>query len=178
MNARLAAFAAAAAAFTGFFYAGSASDVDAEAASELIREFNELIAGIDALGIFVHNASLALPMFVPGLGLAWGLYAAWATGYAVAAISTSAPALAQIHPLAILYLSPFGLMELAAYSMALSRSALLLGALVRRTPVAPQLKPAAAEAGILAAVLLAAAHVEYVMLDLGSGVPAVPDPLA
>lgn len=178
MRTRLAAFAALLGAFTAFFYAGSATQVGPEEASEFIREFNELISGIDALGIFAHNAALALPMFVPGFGLAWGLYAAWATGYAVAAISTAAPELARIHPLAILYLTPFGIMELAAYSMALSRSALLAAALLRRVPVSPQLRPAAAEVGILLALLLAGGYVESLLLDLDSGPLLVPDPLA
>ena len=88
------------------------------------------------------------------------------------------PALEGIPPLAVLYLSPFGLMELAAYSMALSRSLLLSVALVRREPVAPQIRPAAAEVGLMLALLLAGGYVEFYMLDLatGDGVPAVPVP--
>lgn len=178
MRARLAAFAALLGAFTASFYAGSASDVDLDEAAEFVEEFNALVSGIDALGIFTHNATLALPMFIPGFGLAWGLFSAWATGYAFAAISSAVPALEGIPPLAVLYLSPFGLMELAAYSMALSRSLLLSVALVRREPVAPQVRPAAAEVGLMLALLLAGGYVEFYMLDLatGDGVPAVPVP--
>ena len=173
---RFFAFVVALVGFTGFFYAGSTSQVGSEEASEFIREFNALIADIDALGIFFHNGALALPMFIPLAGLAWGFYAAWATGYAVAAISTTAPELARISPLAILYLSPFGLMELVAYSIALSRSAMLFGAMAGRMPVVAQLKPMAAEVGIMLALLLAGAYVEAALLDLDG--LQVPDPLS
>ena len=76
MRARLAAFAVLLGAFTASFYAGSASDVDLDEAAEFVEEFNALISGIDALGIFTHNATLALPMFIQGFGLAWGLFSA------------------------------------------------------------------------------------------------------
>ena len=60
-------------------------------------------------------------MFIPGFGVAWGLFSAWSTGIAFAAILIGTPELGAINPLAIL-LTPFGLMEVAAYSIAMSRS--------------------------------------------------------
>lgn len=169
MRVRLAAFAALLAAFTASFYAGSESQVGSDEAAEFVEEFNALVLGIDALGIFLHNATLALPMFIPGFGLAWGLFSAWATGYAFAAITSTMPELSGISPLAILFLSPFGLMELVAYSLALSRSFLLAAAVVKRIPLAPQIRPAAAEVGLMLALLLAGGYVEFYMLDLASG---------
>lgn len=178
MRVRLTAFAALLGAFTASFYAGSESQVGPDEAAEFVEEFNALVSGIDALGIFAHNATLALPMFIPGFGLAWGLFSAWATGYAFAAISSAVPDLAGVSPLAVLYLSPFGLMELTAYSLALSRSLLLAAALIRRAPIAPQVRPAAAEVGVLLALLLAGGYVEFYLLDLasGGGVPTIPAP--
>lgn len=178
LSPRIVSFAAVLAAFTAVFYAGSVSEVQDQEAAEFVEQFNALIAGIDAPGIFFHNSALALPMFIPLAGLAWGLYAAWATGYAVAAIYTTAPQLAQIPPLAILYLSPFGIMELVAYSIALSRSAMLFGAMAGRMPVVRQLVPAAIEVGVVLALLLAGAYVESAMLNLGPGVPQVAGPLS
>ena len=64
-------------------------------------------------------------MFIPGFGVAWGLFSAWSTGIAFAAILIGTPELGAINPLAIL-LTPFGLMEVAAYSIAMSRSFLFM----------------------------------------------------
>lgn len=176
MRVRLIAFAALLCAFTASFYVGSESQVGSDEAAEFVEEFNALVSGIDALGIFLHNATLALPMFIPGFGLAWGLFSAWATGYAFAAITSTMPELAGISPLAILFLSPFGLMELTAYSLALSRSFLLAVAAVKRISLVPQIRPAVAEVGLMLALLLAGGYVEFYMLDLasGGGVPPVP----
>ena len=92
------------------------STVSEEEANAFMTEFEELILDIDAFGIFVHNLTIALPMFIPGFGVAWGLFSAWSTGFAFAAIVVTAPQLSDIPPLSILLLSPFGLMELIAYS--------------------------------------------------------------
>ena len=121
--------------------------------------------GIDAIGIFEHNASVALPMFVPGFGLAWGAFAAWSTGVAFGALVTTTPALAKIPPLALLYLSPFGVMELVAYSLGMSRSFLLINAIIRRKPLKNELRQTGIEIGIALALLLAGGFIEYSMIQ-------------
>ena len=84
------------------------SSVSEEEANTFMAEFEELVLDIDAFGIFTHNTTIALPMFIPGFGIAWGLFSAWSTGFAFAAIATTAPQLAEVPPLTILFLSPFG----------------------------------------------------------------------
>ena len=61
--------------FAGVYAAGSQSDVTEEEIEETLNYFKEVIAEIDAFGIFSHNAIIALPMFIPGFGAAWGLFA-------------------------------------------------------------------------------------------------------
>ena len=100
--------------FTVVFQIGTMLEVSEEDANIFMEEFEKLIEDIDAIGIFVHNATISLPMFIPGFGIAWGLFAAGSIGYAFAAITTLAPELKEIPPLAILFLSPFGIMELCA----------------------------------------------------------------
>lgn len=108
--------------FSAVYQLGSMSEVSDEDANTFMAEFDELVEDIDAVGIFTHNTTISLPMFIPGFGVAWGMFSAWSTGFAFSAITTITPQLAEIPPLAILYLSPFGIMELTAYSLATSRS--------------------------------------------------------
>ena len=143
-------------------------EVSQEEAELFMEEFAELIDGIDGFGIFVHNTTLALPMFIPGFGVAWGLFSAWSTGMAFSAIVTTAPELAGIPPLAILYLSPFGIMELAAYSLAISRSCMLIYAIVKKTSLRPQLRPAGIEAGAVMGLLLAGGYLEYYAIEMAA----------
>ena len=55
--------------FSASFAIGAEIQVSEEESAILLEELDELIAEIDAVGIFVHNASLSLPMFIPGLEL-------------------------------------------------------------------------------------------------------------
>jgi len=152
--------------FTAAFQLGSMSEVSEEEASIFMEEFEKLIEDIDAIGIFIHNTTISLPMFIPGFGVAWGLFSAWSTGFAFAAIVSVTPELAEIPPIAILFLSPFGIMELAAYSLATSRSFILIRAITKKTNLRPFLKPTLIEIGILIGLLLAGGFLEDYMIKL------------
>ena len=152
--------------FTAAFQLGSMSEVSEEEANIFMEEFEKLVEDIDAIGIFVHNTTISLPMFLPGFGIAWGLFSAWSTGFAFAAIVSITPELEQIPPLTILYLSPFGLMELCAYSLATSRSFILIRAISKKTNLKPLLKPTVIEVGILIGLLLAGGFLEDYMIKL------------
>lgn len=151
--------------FSAAYSVGSASTISEQDSKTFIKEFEQVVEGIDAVGIFTHNATVALPMFIPGFGIAWGSFAAWSTGVAFRALVSTTPALAKLPPLAIIYLSPFGVMELAAYSIGMSRSFLLINAILRRKSLTPQIRPAAIEVGIALALLLAGAFIEYAMIQ-------------
>ncbi len=152
--------------FTAAFQLGSMSEVSEEEANIFMEEFEKLVEDIDAIGIFVHNTTISLPMFLPGFGVAWGLFSAWSTGFAFAAIVSITPELEQIPPLTILYLSPFGLMELSAYSLATSRSFILIRAISKKTNLKPLFKPTIIEVGILLGLLLAGGFLEDYMIKL------------
>ena len=152
--------------FAAAFQLGSMSTVDEEEANAFMKEFEELVLDIDGFGIFVHNTTIALPMFLPGFGVAWGLFSAWSTGFAFAAITTTAPQLAAIPPLTILFLSPFGIMELVAYSLAISRSFILIHAISKKFDLKPFLKPTGIEIGIVVALLLSGGYLEFYLIEL------------
>ena len=151
--------------FTAAFQLGSMSEVSEDEANLFMEEFEKLIEDIDAIGIFVHNTTISLPMFIPGFGVAWGLFSAWSTGFAFAAIVSITPELEEIPALAILYISPFGLMELTAYSLATSRSFILIRAIAKKTNLAPLLKPTLIEIGILVGLLLTGGFLEFYMIE-------------
>ena len=152
--------------FASAYQIGSFSTVGDEEAKIFMSEFEKLVLDIDAFGIFTHNTTIALPMFIPGFGVAWGLFSAWSTGYAFAAIATTAPILADVPPLAILFLSPFGLMELVAYSLGISRSFILIRAITKKVNLTSFIKPTAIEIGIVVGLLLAGGYLEFYMLEL------------
>jgi len=152
--------------FAATYQIGSMSQVSEEEANTFMSEFEKLVTGIDAVGIFLHNSSISLPMFIPGFGVAWGLFSAWSTGFAFSAIISISPELAKIPPLVILFLSPFGIMELTAYSIATSRSFMLIRAISKKTNLIPFLKPTIIEIGIVVGLLLAGGYLEDYMIKL------------
>src|SRR3989338_1710230 len=98
--------------FSATYQIGSMSQVSEEEANTFMSEFEKLVVDIDAIGIFLNNSSISLPMFIPGFGVAWGLFSAWSTGFAFSAIVSITPELAKVPPLTILFFSQFGIMEL------------------------------------------------------------------
>lgn len=152
--------------FSIAYSAGSASNISPEDSKSFVKQFQQAVEGIDAIGIFAHNTTIALPMFLPGFGIVWGSFAAWSTGVAFKALVSTTPALAKLPPLAIIYLSPFGVMELVAYSIGMSRSFLLINTIITKRPLRKELRPTLIEIGIVVALLLAAAFIEYAMIQI------------
>jgi len=83
--------------FTASYYIGSLSEISEEDALLFMEEFEELIEDIDGLGIFLHNSMIGLVMFIPGVGVGWGLFSAFQTGQAFAAIALIEPLIADIN---------------------------------------------------------------------------------
>ncbi|HEX5456895.1 MAG TPA: stage II sporulation protein M [Candidatus Nitrosotalea sp.] len=157
--------------FSLSYLIGTQSKLSDEESQTFLKEFQKVVEGINAIGIFEHNTSVALPMFIPGFGLAWGAFAAWSTGVAFEALVSTTPALAKVPALALLYLSPFGLMELVAYSIGMSRSLLLILVIIRKKSLKMELRHTSIEIGIVLALLLAGGFIEYSMIQqFGSSV--------
>jgi len=165
--------------FTAIFtavYGTSAvtSEPTEEEIQEIMSFFDEIVDTIDGIGIFVHNTTIALPMFIPGFGVAWGLFSAYSTGFAYSAIAAANTDIAQLNPLAIL-LTPFGLMEMAAYSIAMSRSTLLAKDVFQKNW--RQMKSdkliVSIEIGIVVALLLIGGIVEMWMIETAQGMEGI-----
>ena len=147
------------------FAIGAEIQVSEEESAIVLEEFEALVEGIDAIGIFAHNVSLALPMFIPGFGIAWGAFSAFSTGLAFSVLRDAYPALENIPALTIIFMSPFGLMEIAAYSIAMSRSYILVHKIIKKIPIRGDIRVTAMEAVILICLLLAGGFIEHFLIE-------------
>jgi len=160
--------------FSASFAIGAEIQVSEEESKIVLEELESLIAEIDAVGIFTHNTSLALPMFIPGFGIAWGAFAAFSTGMAFSVIQDANPILENIPSLTILFMSPFGLMEVAAYSIAMSRSYMIVHKMIRRMSIRPDFRVIGLEIAIVVGLLLTGGFVEWHFIEsLSTDIPKI-----
>jgi hypothetical protein len=152
------------AAFLISYSAGAAVPMTDEEAEELRKQFSEQIEGIDQYGIFLNNIRIALGMFVPAFGVALGVFSGFATGSVFSALVSSEPVMSQTPPL-IIFLTPFGAMELFTYGLAMSRSGMLIYQLVKKKPWREYAAPTLIELGIAGVVLFAAALIEWWFIE-------------
>lgn len=151
------------------YQVGSMMEVSEEDATKLMNEFQEIAKDIDGVGIFVHNLTINALMFIPGFGFAWGILSAFQTGMAFSAFSVLEPSLQSFPALGVLLLSPFGLMELFAYSIAMSRSWMIVRKLWKRDEtLKTDFKPIAIEVGIVIGLLLVGGLLEAYMIEWAS----------
>jgi hypothetical protein len=147
--------------YTLSFQIGATSEVSPSEANDFVQEF-----------LSATQDSESLPMFVPGIGTIIGIYSGWSTGFGFAAIATVAPGLANIEPLTLLYYSPYGLIELAAYSIAMSRSFHVVYSLVKKVNPITLIKPSLIEIGIVVGLLVFAGLLEDYMIKMAeAGTP-------
>jgi len=158
--------------YTLAFQIGAMSEVSPSEANDFVQEFLSATQDSDGLAFFVNNVSASLPMFVPGIGTIIGIYSGWSTGFGFAAIATMAPGLANIEPLTLLFYSPYGLIELAAYSIAMSRSFHVVYSLVKKVNPKSLIKPSLIEIGIVVGLLVFAGLLEDYMIKMAeAGTP-------
>jgi hypothetical protein len=131
------------------------------------KDFERKIKGINQYGIFTNNFKVALGMFIPGFGIALGGFSAFSTGLVFNAIAQTSPALSNISPL-IVFLTPFGILEIIAYGIAISRSGILSYQLIKDTTKRNSWRkyviPTIIEIGIVVTILFIGAIVEWQMI--------------
>lgn len=140
--------------FTASFLIGTLTILDEVESLTIFDEFNQTITDVDFLSLFLNNLTVELPMFIPGVGPAWGLYSGWSTGVSFSAIISMSPNLTDFQPLDIFYASSFGFLELIAYSIGMSRGAFLVFAFIQKSQKKPLIVWSLIE--ISAAILLLA----------------------
>lgn len=142
---------------------GAATDLNRTEAENLRQQFNKQVKDIDQNGIFMNNLRISLGMFIPALGIGLGIFSGFSTGLIFNVIAESSPLLSNISPLVIL-ITPFGIMEVFAYGLAMSRSGMLIYQLVKKKQLREHIIPSIIEIVIVIAVLLIGATIEWQMI--------------
>ncbi|MFQ5920991.1 MAG: stage II sporulation protein M [Nitrososphaerales archaeon] len=151
-------------AFVLVYSAGAESSISLDEAQDLKDTFLEQTEGIDAIGIFLNNFRIAAMTFIPALGVAMGLFAAYSTGLIFKALAETTPQVAELPPLIILA-TPFGAMELISYGIAMSQSVILITAIFRKVHLKPVAVATMIQLGIVCVLLLAGAFIEMYMIE-------------
>lgn len=142
---------------------GAATDLNRTEAENLRQQFNEQVKDIDQNGIFMNNLRISLGMFIPALGIGLGIFSGFSTGLIFNVIAESSPLLNNISPLVIL-ITPFGVIEVFAYGLAMSRSGMLIYQLLKKKQLKEHIIPSIIEIVIVIAVLLIGATIEWQMI--------------
>lgn len=152
--------------FLILFTIGTSVTFDKSTSQLLKEQFENKIKNIDSIGIFVNNFLISILMFVPGIGIAFGLFSGFSTGNIFMIITRDLPI--QIPPL-LIFLTIFGMMELVSYGIAISRSYLLLINIVKRTNIKENLIYAGIEIGVVAIILFFSAIIEWDLIKQSGG---------
>jgi len=147
---------------------GARTDINSDEAENLRQQFNEQVEDIDQNGIFMNNLRISLGMFIPALGIGLGLFSGFSTGLIFNVIAENSPFLNNISPLVIL-VTPFGVMEIFAYGLAMSRSGMLIYQIVKKKQWKEYVIPTFIEIGIVIAILLIGASIEWQMITQFNG---------
>lgn len=140
---------------------GAIMPLSAEYAANIRKTLTAKNKNLDELGIFANNLPPSLEMFIPAVGVGIGGYAAISTGQVYNAFSLANPGLKNISALSLLK-TPFAIMEIVAYSIAMSRSGLLTYDLVKKRQKWRQfIIPTAVELGIVILILLVGSIIEW-----------------
>ena len=160
-------------AFLIAYSAGAAVHMGKQQTEDLRRHFAEQIRGIDQNGIFINNVRIALGMFVPAAGIGLGVISGFYTGMIFTAIA-AASALNNAPPLVIL-ITPFGIMEVFAYGIAISRSGIFIYQIVKKRSWREYAVPILIEIGIVILILLAGAVIEWQIITQFKGSHVLPN---
>lgn len=152
--------------FLIFFTIGTLVTFDESTSQELKQQFQNKIKNIDSLGIFFNNFLISILMFIPGIGIAFGLFSGFSTGNIFVIITRDLPI--QIPPL-LVFLTIFGIMELVSYGIAISRSYLILISIIKRTNIKENLIYTGIEVGIVSIILFVSAIIEWDLIRQSGG---------
>src|SRR6188472_627950 len=153
--------------FLIFFIIGTSVTLDESTSTLLKEQFQNKIKNIDSVGIFLNNFLISVLMFLPGIGIAFGLFSGFSTGNIFMIITRGLPI--QVPPL-LVFLTIFGIMELVSYGIAISRSYLLLIHVLKRSRIKENLVHTAIEIGIVAIILLFSAIIEWDFIVQSGGI--------
>ncbi|HKR72965.1 MAG TPA: stage II sporulation protein M [Candidatus Nitrosocosmicus sp.] len=150
--------------FLGIFFVGFSFKMDESFSKELSKNFINQIRDIDEFGIFFNNLKIALVMFIPVIGIIMGTISGFSTGLVFNSIMDMSSPTSYYNPL-IIFLTPFGILELLSYGLAISRGGILFFELIKKKFTKKSLIYLLVEVALVGIMLLAGAIIEWTMIE-------------
>ena len=149
--------------FLGIFYLGFSFRMDESFSEELSKNFINQISDIDEFGIFLNNLKIALVMFIPVIGLVMGTISGFSTGLVFNSIMNLSD-VAHSNPL-VIFLTPFGILELVSYGLAISRGCILFFEILKKKFTKKSLFYLLIEVALVSGMLFVGAIIEWMMIE-------------
>lgn len=152
--------------FLSLFYIGYSLKIDESFSDEISKSFINQLGPIDEFSIFINNIKIALVMFIPIIGIIMGAISGFSTGLVFNSIMDvpSAAAISISNPL-IIFLTPFGFLELVSYGLAISRSGILIYEILKKEFVKKSLIYLTIEIVLVSGLLFIGALIELIMIE-------------
>ena len=149
--------------FLSIFYLGFSFRMDESFSKELSKNFINQISDIDDFGIFLNNLKIALVMFIPVIGLVMGTISGFSTGLVFNSIMNLSD-VTYSNPL-VIFLTPFGILELASYGIAISRGSILFFEILKKKFTKKSLFYLLIEVALVSGMLFVGAIIEWMMIE-------------
>jgi uncharacterized membrane protein SpoIIM required for sporulation len=149
--------------FLSIFYLGFSFKMDESMSKELSKNFINQVSNMDEFGIFLNNLKIALVMFIPVIGLVMGTISGFSTGLVFNSIMNLSD-VTYSNPL-VIFLTPFGILELASYGLAISRGCILFFELLKKKFTKKSLFYLLIEVALVSGMLFVGAVIEWMMIE-------------
>ncbi len=149
--------------FLSIFYLGFSFRMDESFSKDLSKNFINQISDIDEFGIFLNNLKIALVMFIPVIGLVMGTISGFSTGLVFNSIMNLSD-VTYSNPL-VIFLTPFGILELASYGLAISRGCILFFEILKKKFTKKSLFYLLIEVALVSGMLFVGAIIEWMMIE-------------
>ncbi|MGN6347126.1 MAG: stage II sporulation protein M [Candidatus Nitrosocosmicus sp.] len=148
--------------FLGLFQFGYLVKIDESISKELSKNFINQVKGTNQWGIFFNNFKIALVMFIPILGIVIGSFSAFSTGLIFNSI-VNISHMSYPNPL-IIFLTPFGILELISYGLAISRGGIFFYEILKKRISKKSVVYLFVEIGLVCIMLFIGALIEWNMI--------------
>ena len=149
--------------FLSIFYLGFSFKMDESMSKELSKNFINQVSNMDEFGIFLNNLKIALVMFIPVIGLVMGTISGFSTGLVFNSIMNLSD-VTYSNPL-VIFLTPFGILELVSYGLAISRGCILIFELLKKKFTKKSLFYLLIEVALVSGMLFVGAIIEWMMIE-------------
>ena len=152
--------------------AGALTPLDPATSEVLLKQAEELLSEVvlSPIAILANNLMASLLMMIPALGILFSAFIVYSTGLIVSALASS-QGISPFLLIAIPFITFYGLLEMLAYGVAVSESALIVHALIRRR-LRSELRILPIALAVTAGLLTVAALLEFYLIQILSGFPA------